>query len=77
MDDPADLMGLLTDEATRTLREMSKTKDLERRRIQSEITKNLCGSLQVFFDLMTNTMSGDIPDFMCEDDDEEEDDVAF
>lgn len=67
MNDPDNLLTPMFTEVNRLLVEMKKTKDLEKRKIQSEIVKNLCESLGVFFDTLTNTMAGGIED---DDDDE-------
>lgn len=68
---PTELLDGIVEEAHRTLAEMRKTTDTETRRLQSETVNNLCGSLGVFFDLMSNTMFPDMPD---EFDSEEDDD---
>jgi hypothetical protein len=60
MDDPSDVLGPTLVEAKRILKEMQATKDLEKRKAQSEVLLNLCRSAGVFFDLMTNTMMADM-----------------
>ena len=66
-----DVLDPMLAEVKRVLIEMKKTKDLEQRKTQSEIVKNLCESLGVFFDTMVDAMPEDMPDFM-EDDDEDD-----
>ena len=58
-------------EVSRLLVEMKKTKDLEKRKLQSEIIKNLCDSLGVFFDTMTGAMA----DLLEDNYDDEDDDI--
>jgi hypothetical protein len=54
----------------RTLREMNDTKDLEQRKLQSEILKNLFDSLGVIYGAMTDMMmAGDMPGLLDYDDD--------
>ncbi|MDY6856336.1 MAG: hypothetical protein SWO11_16880 [Thermodesulfobacteriota bacterium] len=71
MIDPEELMGSLMTVIQKNVKELSKMKDLEQRKIQSEVIKNLCSSLAIFFDYFANTMDLDLmeaPDFF---DDEE------
>jgi hypothetical protein len=56
MNDPAELIDPILEQAKRALDEMSATKDLDQRKLQSEIVKNLCDSAGVFFDMMTGVM---------------------
>ena len=56
MFDPEELMSSLTTVVEKNIKELSKMKDVEQRRIQSEVIKNLCSSLGVFFDFIANTM---------------------
>ena len=72
MIDPGDVLDPMLAEVKRVLLEMKKTKDLGQRKMQSEIVKNLCESLGVFFDTMASAMAGDIPDFLDEDDGDDE-----
>jgi hypothetical protein len=70
MTNPADIMEPILAESKRILEEMGNTKDLEVRRTQSEIVKNLSESLGVFFDAMNGAlMSGDLPDLFEEEED--------
>jgi len=70
MHDPTDILEPTLAEAKRTLQEMKKTKDLDARKLQSEILKNLCESAGVFFDLMSNAMmADDFPGFLENDED--------
>ncbi len=65
MTDPTILMDPIVNEAKRTLNEMKKTKDLNERKIQSEIVNSLCQSMGVFFDVMSNAVHmSDVPDFL-------------
>lgn len=67
MTNPEDIMEPILAEAKRILGEMGNTTDLEARRTQSEIVKNLCESLGVFFDAMNEALlSGDMPDLFDE-----------
>jgi hypothetical protein len=71
MTDPTDLLDELFTQTRRLLRDMAHTENLEERRLQSETIRNLCGSIGIFFDAMSDAMSyEDMLDF--EDDDEEE-----
>lgn len=70
MSEPAELLDPIVDEAQRVLAEMKGTKDLQQRLTQSEILRNLCQSLGVFFDLMSNGIDED--DFEDLLDDEED-----
>jgi len=72
MIDPGDVFDPMLAEVNRVLLEMKKTKDLGQRKMQSEIVKNLCESLGVFFDTMGSALAGDIPDFLDEDGDDDE-----
>ena len=75
MNDPTDLIDPIVGQTKRTLTEMKKTSDLGERKVQSEIVENLCKSLGVFFEVMSNAMqSPDLADFFDDEDDEEEDD---
>jgi hypothetical protein len=60
MFDPEKLMSSLTTVVEKNIEELSKMKDVEQRRIQSEVIKNLCSSLGVFFDFIANTMDLDM-----------------
>lgn len=72
MTNPADIMEPILIETKRILEEMGRTKDLEERKTQSEIIKNLCESLGVFFDAMNGAlMSGDMSDMFEEDGEED------
>ena len=67
--EPTQIPDSISSETQRILTEMGKTKDLEQRRLQSEIVFNLCKSLGVFFDMMSNAMLSDIPDVFESDED--------
>ena len=68
MSDPSEIMGPIMAETERVLEEMKSTKDLDQRKIQSEIVKNLCESLGVFFAAMTDVMMDDDMDDFLDDD---------
>lgn len=71
MFDPEKIMDSLGTVIEKNIKELSKVKDLEQRKIQSEVIKNLCSSLGVFFDFIATTMDVGMmgaPDFF---DDEE------
>ncbi len=60
--DPDKIIDGLTKELAAELKIMSKTKDIDAKEAHSRIIKNLCQSLGVFFDLMSEMMpygSGD------------------
>ena len=57
MIDPGDVFDPMLAEVNRVLLEMKKTKDLGQRKMQSEIVKNLCESLGVFFDTMGSALA--------------------
>ena len=71
--DPEKIITGLTKELTAELKIMSKTKDIDAKETHSRIIKNLCQSLGVFFDLMSEMMPYD-PD---EDDDLDNEDIPF
>ena len=73
MTDPTDLLDELFTQTRRLLSDMARTEDLEKRRLQSETIRNLCGSIGIFFDAMSDAMSlENMLEF--EDDDEEDED---
>ena len=57
--DPDKIITGLTNELSAELKTMSKTKDLDAKETHSRIIKNLCQSLGVFFDLMSEVMPFD------------------
>jgi hypothetical protein len=59
MVDPGSILEPTMKEAQRVLEEMRKTQDLDQRKDQSEILRNLCQSAGVFFNLMTDAMLTD------------------
>lgn len=62
MDDPTTIVDPILREVSRTLEEMKHTTNLDERKTQSKIVKNLCLSMDVFFDLIaTEALSPDIP----------------
>ena len=54
--DPEVIITGLTKELAAELKIMSKTKDIDAKETHSRIIKNLCQSLGVFFDLMSEMM---------------------
>lgn len=54
--DPDKIITGLTKELSAELKTMSKTKDIDAKETHSRIIKNLCQSLGVFFDLMSEMM---------------------
>ena len=54
--DPDKIIDGLTKELAAELKIMSKTKDIDAKETHSRIIKNLCQSLGVFFDLMSEMM---------------------
>nr|WP_320016073.1 hypothetical protein [uncultured Desulfobacter sp.] len=54
--DPDKIITGLTKELDAELKTMSKTKDIDAKEAHSRIIKNLCQSLGVFFDLMSEMM---------------------
>jgi len=57
--DPEVIITGLTKELAAELKIMSKTKDIDAKETHSRIIKNLCQSLGVFFDLMSEVMPFD------------------
>jgi hypothetical protein len=57
--DPEKIMEGLLKELTTTLEAMSKAKTIEEKMQYSEITKNLCDSLEVFLNLANDMMDLD------------------
>lgn len=71
----SDIVDDLMREAKRVVLEMSRTKDVNQRKLQSEIAHNLCQSIGVFFNFMTNAVqSADSESLMDETGFEEDDD---
>ena len=70
--DPDKIITGLTKELAAELKTMSKAKDINEKEAHSRIIKNLCQSLGVFFDLMSEMMPYD-PD----DDDLDNEDIQF
>ena len=62
----------LTRELSAELKTMSKTKDIDAKEAHSRIIKNLCQSLGVFFDLMSEMMP-----YGPDDDDLNNEDIPF
>lgn len=60
--DPDVIIDGLTKELAAELKIMSKTKDMNAKETHSRIIKNLCQSLGVFFDLMSEMMPYDPDD---------------
>ena len=73
MFDPEDVLDPMIEEIQRLLAEMKDTRDLEQKKTQSEILKNVCTSLGVFFDFMSDALEGDMVDFLDEEEEDEED----
>ena len=64
MFNPDETLEPIMEETKRILKEMQQTKDLEERKSQSEILRNLCQSSAVFLDFISDAMLADgIPDF--------------
>jgi hypothetical protein len=72
-DEPERVIEPLMAETMRTISEMSRTNDLEQRRLQSEIVRNLCESLGVFLELMEDFIDPDEFEEFIEDDEDLED----
>jgi len=70
MFDPESVLDPMIEEIQRLLVEMKNAKDLEQRRVQSEILKNVCASLGVFFDFMSDALE---VDYLDEEEEDEED----
>ena len=56
---PDDTIDMILGEAQRVLIEMKKTKEIDQRKVQSEVLLNLCQSFQVFAELVTSMMDED------------------
>jgi hypothetical protein len=65
------IMDGVSKELARTLKAMSKAKDLNEKEAHSRIVKNLCESLGVFLELASEMMPYDF------DDDSKKDDIPF
>ncbi len=68
--EPMDLVELIMNETRLVLKEMKSTKDLEQLKIQSEIVKNLCGSVGKLFGTVSDAMLAGDQAGMFDDDDE-------
>ncbi len=68
LSEPSDLFDPLIAEINRTLKEISETEDIGKRQKQSEVLKNLCGSLGIFLEMIGNVMDLNFPEFMYDDD---------
>jgi hypothetical protein len=72
--DPDKIITGLTNELAAELKTISKTKDINEKEAHSRIIKNLCQSLGVFFDLMSEMMPYDHDD---DDDDLDNENIPF
>jgi len=68
--DPEKIMDGLSRELNSTLKAMAKAKDVNEKEAYSRIVKNLCESLGVFFNLVSQMMP-------FESDDDFEEDIPF
>ncbi len=69
---PDKIIDALTKELTAELKAMSKTKDLNKKEVHSRVIKNLCKSLGVFFDLMSEMMPFFPEEDLADDNDDDE-----
>jgi RecJ-like exonuclease len=69
--DPEKIMDGLSKELNLALKAMAKAKDVNEKQVYSQIVKNLCESLGVFFNLASEMMSFD------SDDDSDKEDIPF
>jgi hypothetical protein len=69
--DPDKMMDGLSKELNSALKAMAKAKDVNEKEVYSRIVKNLCESLGVFFNLVSEMISFD------SDDDLEKEDIPF
>ena len=60
--DPDKIMDNLSKETIAALKAMAKTKDVNEKEVYSRVVKNLCQSMEVFFDLAGEMMPYDFPD---------------
>ncbi len=60
--DPEKIMDGLTKELNATLKAMAKAKNVNEKEVYSRIIKNLCESLGVFFDLVSEMTPFDFDD---------------
>ena len=74
--DPSNIMLILTDELASSLKSMSKAKKIDEKLQHSQIVKNLCDSLGVFFNIASSAIPGDFMDEF-DDDDFDDDDEDF
>ena len=72
--DPDKLMDGLSNELNAALKAMKKAKSVEQKEAYSRIVKNLCESLGVFLNLMSEMMPFDFDDDFDDDDDGGDDD---
>ena len=77
--DPDKMMDGLSKELNAALKAMAKTKDVNEKEAYSRIIKNLCESLGVFFDVLSEMMSLDFDDDFDSDfaADDFDDDIPF
>ena len=59
MTEPQDLMDGISSELQNALKAMAKTKSPDEKLVYSEIVRNLCDSLAVFFDFAMGPMDTD------------------
>ena len=69
MFDPTEVIEKLQKEIDRTLKDISKAKDIEEKLKLSELLNNLTDSIGVYFDFVIDSMSADME--MWDEEDEE------
>ena len=77
--DPDKMMDGLSNELSAALKAMAKTKDVNEKEAYSRIIKNLCESLGVFFNVISDMMPMDFDDDFDSDfaADDFDDDIPF
>jgi hypothetical protein len=71
MFDPTEAIEKLQAEIDRTLKEISRAKNIEERLKLSELLNNLTGSINVYFDFLSTVIDSDL-DMLDSDNDEED-----
>lgn len=71
MFDPTEAIEKLQAEIDRTLKEISRAKNIEERLKLSELLNNLTGSINVYFDFLGTVIDSDLDMLDSEEDDED------
>lgn len=71
------ILGSLTKSINQSIKDFSECKDLSQKKVQAEIIKLLCESMDVFFNAMSNSAYYPLDDFDVDDYDEDDEDYEI